>query len=156
MSYQNIGCEAICCCNNSLLENLYHDDWNIRKQTALLIKEMIIEEALIPLLYSTFEGSNYLIPKIISKIGKNNIQLLSDIAKNNNEKLRVRQHAIEGLGRLGFKSVLKCLYKLLKDSNIYIRISTILAIGNIREKSSIPVLLDLLKSEDKMEYTTLL
>jgi len=134
--------------NRALLDNLNHNDPNIRRETALIIKKNKIEEALIPLLNTYFKGSFYLIPEIIEKIGTKIIQLLTEIANNKNEELRIRQYAIEGLGKIGNKSILKSLYQLLKDDRIDIRISAILALSYIGDKSSITVLLKLLNSED--------
>ena len=131
-----------------LIENLSHNDPSIRKEAALSIEKEEVSKALNPLLNIYFKGSSYLIPRIIGRIGKNDIKLLLNIAFDKEKKLRIRRYAIEGLGKIGDNIILNDLYKLIKDDNISIRKSTILALGDIGDSSSIGILLNLLDKED--------
>jgi len=132
----------------NLIENLNHDNPNIRRESVLALEKNGDSEALIALLNTYFRGSSYLIPKIIGKIGTNKIKLLLKIASNKDEKLRVRQYAIEGLGKIGDKKILKDLLELLKDDNIYIKKSVILALADVGDNYSVEPLLNLLQKED--------
>lgn len=134
--------------NEVLIENLNHDDPTIRRKAALALEKNGDYEALIPLLNTYFKGSSYLVPKIIGKIGKGNIKLLLKIASNKDKRIRVRQYAIEGSGRIGDNNILKDLLELLKDNNIYIRKSVILALAYIGDNNSAEILLNLLERED--------
>ncbi|MFX1322774.1 MAG: GNAT family N-acetyltransferase [Promethearchaeota archaeon] len=134
--------------NEALIENLNHNDPSIRRKAALALEKKSCNEALIPLLNTCFKGSSYLIPKIIGKIGKGNIKLLLEIASNNDIKIRIRQYAIEGLGRIGDNNILKDLFELINDNNIFIRKSVISALAYIGDNNSVEILLNLLERED--------
>ena len=131
-----------------IIENLNHDDPRVRKEAALSIDKKKVFRALIPLLNTYFKGSSYFIPRIIGRIGKDDIKILLKIAFDKEKKLRVRRYAIEGLGKIGDNVILNDLYKLLKDDNIYIRKSAILALADIGDNSSPGNLLNLLDKED--------
>ncbi|MFX1573706.1 MAG: GNAT family N-acetyltransferase [Promethearchaeota archaeon] len=134
--------------NEVLLENLNHDDPSIRRKAVLALEKNGNYETLISLLNTYFKGSSYLVPKIIGKIGKDNVKLLLKIASNEDIKVRIRQYAIEGLGRIGDNNTLKDLFELLKDNNIYIRKSVILALAYIGDNHSVEILLNLLEREN--------
>lgn len=105
-------------------------------------------KAILPLLTTYFHGSSYLIPNLIGNIGKKAIELLLKIAMNNENEVRVRCYAIEGLGKIKEKNILNNLYVLLRDDNIYIKRSVVLALADIGDKNSVNYLLDQLKNED--------
>lgn len=131
-----------------IIRNLSHNDPIIRREAAFAIERKEVFGALIPLLNTYFKGSSYLIPKIIGRIGKDDIKLLLKIAFDKEKKLRVRRYAIEGLGKIRDNAILNDLNKLLRDDNIYIRKSAILALADIGDNSSTEILLNLLDKED--------
>ncbi len=133
--------------NKFLIERLNHNNPLVRRNAALEIENQGILIAITPLLSTYFPGSSYIIPRIIGKIGKKNIKLLLKIAMNNYNGTRMRQYAIEGLGKIGDKKILNNLYLLLKSDDVYIRKSCILALGDIRDKNSAGKLLYLLDIE---------
>jgi len=134
--------------NEFTIENLNHNNPIIREQAALSLEKNENHEAIIPLLNTYFKGSSYLIPKIIGNIGKNYIKRLLKVAFNKRMKIRVRQYAIEGLGKIKDKKILNSLFLLLKEDNIYIRKSVILALIDIEDKDSVSILLNLLEREN--------
>jgi ribosomal protein S18 acetylase RimI-like enzyme len=144
--YQNVDNNKIVG-NGFLIENLNFLDSNIKRKVTLVLEQNEGSKALIPLLNMNFKNSSHFIPKIIGNIGKDNTKLLLDIASNKDEKIRVRRYAVEGLGRIGEKSILKDLYILLKSENIYIKKSVILAIAYIKDKTSVEILLNQLEKE---------
>lgn len=137
-----------------LIENLSHNNPIIRKNSALIIEKRTVSEAIAPLLNTYFYGSMYIIPNIIGIIGKGNTELLFNIIFNKRNKIRVRQYAIEGIGKIGNNDFLEDLYLLLKEDNIYIKKSVILALGEIGNKKSVEILLNLLEREnDILKHT---
>ena len=133
----------------SPFENLNQKISRITRKDALALEKKGNSEMVIPLLNSYFDGCSYLIPKIIGKIGKNDTQILLKIAADKSINIRIRGYAIEGLGRIGNNSILPELNELLKDENIYIRKSVILANAFIKDDRSIDFLLDLLTREEE-------
>ena len=129
-------------------ENLSQENSSITRKDALALEKKGNSDYIIPLLNSYFDGCSYLIPKIIGKIGKNHSQLLLKIATDKCMNLRIRRYAIEGLGRIGNNSILAELNELLRDKNIYIRKSVILANAFIKDRHSVDILLNLLEREE--------
>ncbi|MFX1443988.1 MAG: GNAT family N-acetyltransferase [Promethearchaeota archaeon] len=67
---------------------------------------------------------------------------------NKEIKTRVRCYAIEGLGKIKDINIIKYLRVLLRDENIYIKKSVILALADIGDKSAVNILLDQLNCEE--------
>ncbi len=133
---------------NIMIENLYHNNPKTRRKAALSLEKNGDTETIVPLLNTYFHNSSYIIPNVIGNIGKKAIEILLKTAMNNENKINVRCNAIEGLGKIKEKNIVKYLHVLLRDENIYIKKSVILALADIRDKNSMDFLLEQLNNED--------
>ena len=75
----------------------------------------------------------------------NLIALLSDV----NENVEIRKNAAGSLGKIGSSKALTTLTYLLKENNTPILLAIIDALGKIRDKESVPVLIECLQAKNK-------